>query len=197
MLPFTRDHRSGLRSALSEAREIYRERSRPEPEPEPPPAPSAPAPRRSTALARQAARRLAREPARLRGAVRGDPPDVDLDVRQLHVDQIGLKVDELDARVALEAHVLDLLRLNVGVDASLRGVGLDIEGVDAEARLQVRLENLTAIVDRVMRTIDENPQILEQLVERVTGSVDELGANVARAVRGDLPPQRELRPGED
>jgi hypothetical protein len=80
--------------------------------------------------------------------------------------------------------VLDLLHLNVGVDARLRGVELDIEGVDAQALLKVRLDNLTTIVDRVMRTIDSNPHLLEHLVARLGATVDELGANTARAIRG-------------
>lgn len=100
-------------------------------------------------------------------APRDAAPDVDLDVRHLHVDRLGLKVDALDARVALEPRVLDLLRLDVGVDATVRGVALDVEGVDAQAQLQVRLENLAAIVDRVMRTIEANPQLVGQLAARL------------------------------
>jgi hypothetical protein len=180
MLPFTRGRRSGLHAALSEAREVYRQRST-EPEPRPTPEPS---PQRSVAAVRQAVQRLARGRPRLRR----NEPDVYLDVPRLHVDRLGLKVDELDARVALEARVLNLLQLNVGVDAGLRGVALDIEGVDVQALLKVRLENLTAIVDRVMRTIDDNPQLLESLVDRLGATVDELGINAARAVRGDVPP---------
>src|SRR4051812_37753849 len=73
--------------------------------------------------------------------VRRDDPDVYLDVPTLQVDEIELKLDELKARVALEARVLDLLTLNVGVDAELRGVDLDIKGVKAEALLKVKLDN--------------------------------------------------------
>src|SRR3712207_169406 len=39
--------------------------------------------------------------------------DVVLDVPTVHVDEIDLSLEELKARVALEAHVLDLLRLDV------------------------------------------------------------------------------------
>src|SRR3954451_8914434 len=68
-------------------------------------------------------------------------PDVHLDVQSLHVDKIDLKVEQLRARVSLDAHVLDLLGLSVGADVELGRVELDIEGVDARARLDVRLEN--------------------------------------------------------
>ncbi len=191
----------GARQALSEAREIYRRRSgalaakpkaaRAVPVPEPETAPQPPAPSRTAALARQAARKL--KPRSGTRARRGDP-DVYLDVSRLHVDEVDLKVAELDARVALEARLLDLLHLNVGVDARLRGVELDIKGVDAQAVLKVRLDNLTTIVDRVMSTIDSNPQMLEHLVARLGATVDELGANTVRAVRG---PEPQLRPGPE
>jgi hypothetical protein len=185
MLPLKRDRSkpSRTRAALGEAREIYRRRSGGEPAK----AVVAETPQRPgpAALARQALRRIARERPRVppgRGA-----PDVHLDVPRLHVDRVDLKVEEVNARVALQAHVLDLLRLDVGVDAELRGVGLEIDGLDAQAQLDVRLEHLTTIVDRVMSTIDRNPQLLENLVQRLGATVDELGSNAARAIRGDLP----------
>lgn len=122
---------------------------------------------------------------------RPEDPDVVLDIPHVHVDEIDLKLDELKARVALEAHVLDLLRLDVGVDAELRGVELKIKGVDAEAQLKVRLENLTVILDRVMNTIDANPQILENLADRLgqvgsraASAVGELGRGVGELGRG-------------
>ena len=114
-----------------------------------------------------------------------DDPDVVLDIPHLHVDEIDLKLDELKARVALEARVMDLLRLDVGVDADLRGVGLTIKGVDAQALLKVRLENLTVILDRVMDTVDRNPQLLERLAEHVGATLREVGSGAERAV-GEL-----------
>lgn len=120
---------------------------------------------------------------RARPSGRRDDPDVVLDIPHVHVDEIDLQLDELKARVALEAHVLDLLRLDVGVDAELRGVALKIAGVDAEAQLKVRLENLTMILRRVMDTIDANPQILLNLADqlgevgsRAVGAVGEAGS---------------------
>jgi hypothetical protein len=114
--------------------------------------------------------------------VRRDEPDVVLDIPTLHVDEIDLHLDELKARVALEAHVLDLLRLDVGVDAELRGVGLKISGVDAEAHLRVRLDNLTVILDRVMSTIDNNPQLLERIADRLGAAVGDIAEGAGSAV---------------
>jgi uncharacterized protein involved in outer membrane biogenesis len=144
---------SGARVALREARDAHGHHGVVEP-------------RRETT-------RRPRDRARTSG--RRDDPDVVLDIPHVHVDEIDLQLDELKARVALEAHVLDLLRLDVGVDAELRGVALKIAGVDAEAQLKVRLENLTMILRRVMDTIDANPQILLNLADQL-GAVGEAGS---------------------
>lgn len=188
MLLPSKTHRgkpSGLRAALGAARETYRQHSAADAgEPEAPSAAQPPAERRLPALAargRQAARRLREQ----RPAPARDEPDVLLDVGHLHVDEIELKLDELKARVALEARVMDLLRLDVGVDAELRGVGLTIKGVDAQALLKVRLENLTVILDRVMNTVDRNPQLLARLAEHLGATLEEVGSGAGKAV-GDI-----------
>ena len=66
------------------------------------------------------------------------PEDVLLDIPQLGVDAIELEVLDLRAHVSLVAEVLNLVKLNVGVDATLGKVGLDIRGVRAQALLQHR-----------------------------------------------------------
>jgi hypothetical protein len=119
------------------------------------------------------------------GDLDSDEPDVLLDVPVLKVDEINLDVEELRARVSLQAAVLDLLRLNVGVDVFIGQVGLEIKGVEAQALLKVRLENVARILDRVMSTIDRNPQILEQITEGVGSTVGELGGGAGKAV-GEL-----------
>jgi hypothetical protein len=93
---------------------------------------------------------------------RGDP-DVLLDVPVVKVDSIHLELDNLDARVALRAQVLDLVKLNAGVDAHLGKLRIDIKGVEAQALLKVRLDRVAAIVDRVLTTIDRNPELVKSL----------------------------------
>jgi hypothetical protein len=114
----------------------------------------------------------------------GDP-DVLLDVPQLRVDEISLEVQDLKARVSLQASVLDLLNLHVGVDAVLGRVGLTIKGVEAQALLKVHLDNVARILERVLTTIDNNPEIVERLVERVGGAVEGVGTGAGQAI-GDL-----------
>jgi 2-oxoacid dehydrogenase-like protein with E3 subunit-binding domain len=108
---------------------------------------------------------------------RGDP-DVLLDVPALKVDSIHLELDNLDARVALKAQVLDLVKLNAGVDAHLGKLRIDIKGVEAQALLKVRLERVAAIVDRVLTTVDRNPE----LVKSLGSTVEEVGRGAGHAL---------------
>jgi len=119
------------------------------------------------------------------GEAAGDEPDVLVDVPELRVDEISLEVDDLHAHVALQADVLQLLKLHVGVDADLARVQLEIKGVEAKALLKVRLDNVARILDRVLCTIGDNPEIVERLTEQVGSTVEGIGAGAGRAV-GDL-----------
>jgi hypothetical protein len=113
---------------------------------------------------------------------RHDEPDVLLEVEELRVDEISLEVEDLTARVSLQANVLDLLKLHVGVDATLGGVKLTIKGVEAEVLLKVRLDNVARIIDRVFDTIDNNPEIIGQLTEPLGEAVAEVGAGTGEVV---------------
>ncbi len=113
---------------------------------------------------------------------RREEPDVLLDVPALKIDEIDLEVDDLRARVTLQAEVLDLLKLNVGADVALGHVKLDIKGVDAQALLKVRLDNVAEIVGRVLTTIDRHPEILEQLTSSVSSAVRDVGSGAEEAV---------------
>lgn len=116
-----------------------------------------------------------------------DEPDVLLDVPELRVDEISLEVEDLRARVALQADVLQLLKLHVGVEAELGRVQLTIKGVEARALLKVRLDNVARIIDRVLTTIDNNPAMVERLIEQVGEATEEIGAGAGQAL-GELGP---------
>jgi hypothetical protein len=90
-------------------------------------------------------------------------PDVLLAIPNLGVDHIGITVDNLRADVQLHAKVLDLLELRVGAQVSIEKVEVNIENVRVQAMLKVRLDEVYKIVDRVMQTIDSNPEILTNL----------------------------------
>ncbi|UBU10424.1 hypothetical protein [Nonomuraea gerenzanensis] len=110
-------------------------------------------------------------------------PDVYLDVPVVLVDEISLDVRDLRAKVSLQAEVLDLLKLSVGADVFLGSVNLTIKGVEAQALLKVRLDNVARIIDRVLQTIDDNPQILENLTRNLGTAVREIGSGAGYAVR--------------
>jgi hypothetical protein len=113
---------------------------------------------------------------------RDGEPAVLLDVSELRVDEISLEVEDLRARVSLDADVLSLLKLHVGVEAQLGRVQLTIKGVEAKVLLKVRLDNVARILDRVLTTIDNNPEIVEHLTAPVSEAAEELGEGVGHPV---------------
>ncbi|HET6232732.1 MAG TPA: hypothetical protein VFE05_21840 [Longimicrobiaceae bacterium] len=108
-------------------------------------------------------------------------PDVYLNVPNLKVREINLEVTNLRARLSLEARLANLLSLNAGADVGIERVTLRISGVEAQAMLVVRLDNVARIIDRTLTTIDRNPQILERLLQSVDNTVGTVGgvANTA------------------
>ena len=114
-----------------------------------------------------------------------DGPDVLLDVPVVKVDEIDLAVDNLRAQVSVMAEVRGLVELSVGAEASLGKVELNIQGVEAQALVKARLDNVSAILDRVLLSLDRNPDLLESVgeaVERVGGGTGKLLAESGEAV---------------
>ncbi len=109
-------------------------------------------------------------------------PDVLLDVPVLKVEEITLTVEGLRAHVAVLAELADLVKLSVGADVELDKVELQIKGVEAQALLKVRLDQVRAILDKALTTIGENPEILQSLVRTVDRTVGEVGGAAREAV---------------
>lgn len=103
-------------------------------------------------------------------------PDVFLSVPDLHVGEIELDVENLEAHLALQARLANLLELRAGAHVTIEKVDLHIKDVAARAMLKVRLENVYAILDRALTTIDRNPQILEGLIETADNALGREGA---------------------
>src|SRR6476660_8366518 len=97
--------------------------------------------------------------------------DVILEIPELSVDSIGLTVQDVRAHVALDANAMNLVQLTAGVDVGIKKVQLGIVGVMAEAYLYVDLDNVAKIVNRVVQTLDRNPQILIQVLKTVDTAV--------------------------
>ncbi|CAD0110853.1 unnamed protein product [Aureobasidium uvarum] len=85
-------------------------------------------------------------------------PDVFLNA-SVSVKEIDIEVDNLTAKVNLDLQVLELLQFNAGVDLSIESVHLLIQDVKARVLLEARLENLVAMVDDVLGSLDLNPVI--------------------------------------
>lgn len=107
-------------------------------------------------------------------------PDVLLDVPVVKVDEIDIEVDDLRAQVAVMAEVRDLVQISVGADVSLGRVELKIEGVEAQALLKARLDNVSLILERVLMTLDRNPELLES----VGRTVEQVGEGGERLLSG-------------
>jgi hypothetical protein len=129
--------------------------------------------------------------------------DVLLDVSELEVDRIKLTVRDLRAHVSVLAELASLVGLQIGVDARLDEVDLEIEGVRAKVLLKVRLDNVRAILVHALDTVAEHPEILEALTraldEVLTGTLGnslgalenvlgdlEVGGTVDEALKGSL-----------
>src|SRR5690349_4574551 len=98
--------------------------------------------------------------------------DVILEIPELSVDSIGLTVQDVRAHVALDANAMNFVQISAGVDVGIRKVQLGITGVLAEAYLYVDLDNVARIVDRVVKTLDRNPEILTQVLKTVDTTVN-------------------------
>lgn len=109
--------------------------------------------------------------------------DVIVDVPNLCVQRIRLNVQNLDARLALNASVANLVRVRAGADVHIGEVDLGINGVRAQALLLVDLDNVVAVVDRALTFIDNNPQIVSQLTGTVNNALSTVGGVANQALR--------------
>jgi len=100
-------------------------------------------------------------PTQDRGESIGEP-DVQLDVPALRVEEIGLEVEDLQARVSVRAELADLVNINIGLDVDLGEVKLQIKGVEAQAQLKARLDNVRAIFSEVLASLQHDPQFFRQ-----------------------------------
>jgi hypothetical protein len=91
--------------------------------------------------------------------------DVYVDAPVVKVDEINFELDDLRAHLAVLAEAGHFVQLNVGAAVRLGKVELDIKGVETQALLEARLDNVTAILARVLTTLDRNPELLQSVGE--------------------------------
>ncbi len=116
--------------------------------------------------------------------------DVLLDVPNVSVDNIHLVVEELSARVSLDASVVqDFVRLKAGVDVDLGKVDLEITGVQAEAHLRVKLQRVVDLVDHALTTLRERPEIIHSVTSAATETAQALGGKGGALGKGGAIPE--------
>ena len=101
----------------------------------------------------------------------GDP-DVVLDVPKLNVEEVQLEVEDLRVRVSFAAELADLVKINVGLDAELDGVNLAVKGVEAQAQLKARLDNVRAIFGSVLESLENSPQFFREALQTVNQTTE-------------------------
>ena len=109
------------------------------------------------------------EEARAKAASEDDA-DVVLDVPVLNVEELDLEVEELRAHISARAELAGFLSINVGVDAYVDKVKLNIKGVEAQVQLKVKLERILGSIDRALQAIEKNPQLLDPDFGRTQGA---------------------------
>lgn len=115
--------------------------------------------------------------------------DVVLDIPNLCVERIFLKVDSVTARIALNAQVSNLLHISAGADVLIGNVDLTIQDVRARALLLVDLDDVVHIVDQTLTFVDNHPEVVTLLTSTLAnagGAVGGVVGNVVGAVQGLL-----------
>jgi hypothetical protein len=121
-----------------------------------------------------------------------DPKDIDeavdvyVDIPVAKVDEIKFELDDFRAHLAVLAEAGHFVQINAGAAVRLGKVELDIQGVETQAMLEARLHNVTAILARVLTTLDRNPELLQSVGEAlgdVGGGAHDLLTDTGDAVR--------------
>jgi hypothetical protein len=112
--------------------------------------------------------------------------DVVLDIPNLCVNRIFLKVDSVTAKLNLDARVANLVRVNAGVDVLIGNVDLTIQGVRAQALLLVDLDDVVYIVDQTLTFVDNHPEVVQQLGSTLQNTVGAVGGLVNRLLLGTV-----------
>jgi len=109
--------------------------------------------------------------------------DVVLDIPNVCVERIFLKVDSVTAKLNLHAQIANLVTVNAGADVLIGNVDLTIQDVRARALLLVDLDDVVHIVDQTLTFVDNHPEIIDQLGSTLQNTVGTVGSAVGGLVR--------------
>ena len=89
--------------------------------------------------------------------------DVYLDAPVVKVDEISFEIDDLRAHLAVMAEAGHFVQISAGVGVQLGKVELEIQGVETQALLEARLHNVSKILERVVTSLERNPELLKSV----------------------------------
>ncbi len=89
--------------------------------------------------------------------------DVYVNAPVVKVDEIKFELDDLRAHLAVLAEAGHFVQISAGVGVRLGKVELEIQGVETQALLETRLENVTKILERVVTSLERNPELLKSV----------------------------------
>ena len=112
--------------------------------------------------------------------------DVVLDIPNLCVNRVFLKVDSLTAKLNLDAKIANLVHVNAGADVLVGNVDLTIQGVRAQALLLVDLDDVVYIVDQTLTFVDNHPEVVQQLGSTLQNVGGQVGGLVNRLLLGTV-----------
>jgi hypothetical protein len=98
-----------------------------------------------------------------------DPEDIDeavdvyVDAPVVKVDEIKFEMDDLRAHLAVLAEAGHFVQISAGAAVRLGKVELEIQGVETQALLEARLDNVTKILERVVTSLERNPDLLKSV----------------------------------
>jgi len=116
------------------------------------------------------------------GQPAGGDPDLILDVPSLGIEELTLDVENLRARVSLRAELADMVKLSVGVEADVDKVKLEAKGVEAQLLLKAGLDNVRAILIQALDALDNNPGIIDDLLQASGEASGEASGGSVRAL---------------
>jgi hypothetical protein len=103
-------------------------------------------------------------------------PDVELHVPRAEVQKLAIEVENLQARLDLDTRVAGLVQIRAGVVATVQTLRMELEGVQAESHLIVRLERVAEVMEKALDAIRAEPGLAAQ---RSGSAEDPLPGSVA------------------
>ena len=99
-------------------------------------------------------------------------PDVLLDVPVLNVEELDLEVEDLRARISYQAELADMVKINVGIDAEVGKAKIGIQGIEVQAQLKARLDNVRAIFSEVLVALQRDPELAQKMLRTAGSTLD-------------------------